>query len=557
MYKRILSKYLLIAIIILGALLRLFKLTEYPIALNHDEITQLYDAISIAQTGRDIYGNFLPTIFTSVNDFKSPFYTYATAFVYQLVGDHEWIIRIPGVIFGILVIPAVFWFTVKLLKESRIALFASFFTAIAPFEIFFSRKSFENIAGIFFLLIGFSCLLSYIEKKDKVRWLYLGVLFLSLGMYTYFSHAIIIPLLLISFTVIYSKFFLHNIRKVLSAALFFIILILPLLLIIYTNPDARIRTQTVFIGQDPVLGEQLKLNEKIRILNNVDNAALNKLLDIKILASYSFNRYLQQFDPMYLYGNGLDFTNETLIGVGPMLFCFFPFLIFGIIYLASKNSFSNERRFILSWVLLGMLPSGLTFEEHSPHRVIMVFTMLNIISAVGFFIFMGFISRFKNKVRLVLSGLVSIAIIFNLLYFLHIYFVNFPYEKSHTIQYPFKNVALFAWSEYENYDFIVFDPQFGTEAPIIGVGAHYYFAYYGNYSPAKFQQEYRLGDKPREILFDKFSIRGVYWPSDKELKNTLVIVSPWSVPLDLVDQNKIIKRFNFYDGTLAFYAIKL
>ena len=554
MYQRILStllgnNLLLILIIFLGAFLRLFKIMEFPIQLNHDEITQLYDAISIAQTGRDIYGNFLPTIFPSVNDFKSPFYTYATAFTYLLLGGHEWIIRIPGVIFGILMIPAVYWFTLKLLKESRIALFASFFTAIAPFEIFFSRKSFENIAGIFFLLIGLSCLLSYIEKNDKVRWLYLGVFFSSLGMYTYFSHAIIIPLLLISLVVIYSKFFLHNIRKVAFAALFFIILISPLLLIIYTNPDARIRTKTVFIGQDPVLGEQLELN-------NVDGA-LGKLLDIKILAGYSFNRYLQQFDPMYLYGNGLDFTNETLIGVGPMLFCLFPFLIFGIIYLASKNSFSNERKFILSWVLLGMLPSGLTFEEHSPHRVIMVFTMLNIISAVGFFALGGFISRFQNKVRLVISGLVSIAIIFNLLFFLHIYFVNFPYEKSHTIQYPFKNVALFAWSEYENYDFIVFDPQFGTDAPIIGVGAHYYFAYYGNYQPAKFQQEYRLGNKPREVLFDKFSIRGVYWPDDKELKNALVIVSPWSVPLDLVDQSKIIKRFNFYDGTLAFYAVKL
>src|SRR3989344_8994935 len=149
--------FILLLIIALGGFLRLYRLADFPVQLNHDEISQLYDAISIAQTGKDIYVNFLPTIFPSINDFKSPFYTYATAFVYLIVGNHEWIIKVPGVVFGILIIPAVFWFTLLLTKQSKVALSASFFTAIAPFEIFFSRKSFENIAGIFLLLIGVSC----------------------------------------------------------------------------------------------------------------------------------------------------------------------------------------------------------------------------------------------------------------------------------------------------------------------------------------------------------------------------------------------------------------
>lgn len=544
------NKYILFIIIALGVFLRFFKLMDYPIQLNHDEISQIYDAISIAQTGKDVYGNFLPTIFQSINDFKSPFYTYATAFVYFLAGDHEWIIKMPGVIFGVLIIPAVFWFSLKLTKESKIALSASFFTAIAPFEIFFSRKSFENIAGIFFLLMSVSCLLSYVEKKKQVRWVYLAVLFSSLGMYTYFSHAIIIPLLLISFIIIYRKFFLHNIRKLVGPALFFTILVAPLILIVFTNSDARIRSQTVFISQDPILGEQLKFND-------ANNTFLKRLLDIKTIVGYSFNRYLQQFDPIYLFGNGLDLTSQGLIGIGPLLICQFPFLILGIGYLLRKNNYLNEKKIILSWVLLGLLPSGLTFEEHSPHRIIMVFTMLNIVSAVGFIEFLRLFSKVKNNFKYSLLGFTCFVIALNFIYFSHIYLVNFPFEKSHTIQYPFKKVAQYAWSEYGNFDSIVFDPKFGTDAPIIGVGAHYYLAYYGNYSPARFQQEYRIGAKPREVIFDKFSIREVYWPSDKDLKNTLVIVSPWSVPIDLVDQSKIIRRFTFYDGTLAFYAIKL
>lgn len=137
------------------------------------------------------------------------------------------------------------------------------------------------------------------------------------------------------------------------------------------------------------------------------------------------------------------------------------------------------------------------------------------------------------------------------------YFVNFPFEKSQYLNYPFKQVAQFAWSQYDNFDQIIFDPQFGEVAPVIGSATHYYFAYYGNYSPAKFQKEYKIGQKPREILFDKFSIRKLDFGEDQFLKRTLIIASLWSLPVSSIDKNKIIHTFYFYNKTPAFYAIKL
>jgi len=131
----------LLIIVFLGLFLRTYKIDQYPVQLNHDEITQLYDAISIVQTGNDIYGNHLPFIFKSINDYKPPYYTYATSLVYLLFGDHDFIIRLPGMVFGILAIPIVYFFTKVLFQNKLIALFAAFFTAIAPFEVFYSRKS--------------------------------------------------------------------------------------------------------------------------------------------------------------------------------------------------------------------------------------------------------------------------------------------------------------------------------------------------------------------------------------------------------------------------------
>lgn len=548
----ILSKKILIIIILIGAFQRFYKLVEYPVHLNHDEITQLYDAISIAQTGKDIYGNFLPFIFPSVGDFKPPFYTYITTLFYFIFGWSELTIRLPGAIFGVLIIPAIYFFVLKFLNYERtssgsesIALIAAFFTAIAPFEIYFSRKSFENGAGIFLMLIGFLCLFKYFANKQKFKWLYFSGVVFSAGMYTYFSHAIIIPLLVAAFIFIYRDQFSINFNRYLLPILFFIILIFPLIFMIFTNPDVKYRSQTVFISQDVALGKQLELVKS-------DNLLISAILQGNVTLGYIFERYLSQFDPIYLFANGLDLTNQDLLGLGPLFLIQLPFLILGIIFLIRSN-LQKEKKFILVWVLLGMLPSALTFESHSPHRVTMVFTMFNIISAVGFYYFLKLVKPFKYFFYLL--GILILALVLNFIYLLHIYFVNFPFEKSHYLQYPFKEVAEFAWSQYDNFEQIVFDPQFGDIAPFIGTAGHYYLAYYGHYPPRQFQEKFHTGINAREVIFDKFSIRQVYWPKDKDKENTLFIVSIWSVPLDNVDQSLIIKKFNFYNGNLAFYAI--
>lgn len=548
MRKVVSWKKILVIIIFLGALLRFYKIAEFPIHLNHDEITQLYDAISIAQTGKDIYGNFLPFIFPSVGDFKPPFYTYITSLFYFIFGWSELTIRLPGAIFGVLIIPAIYFFASKLLSNESIALIAAFFTAISPFEIFFSRKSFENGAGILLILLGFLCLFNFFANKQSLRWLYFSSIIFAGGMYTYFSHAIIIPLLISIFIFIYRDQFSAKIRRYLLPILFFVALISPLIFMIFANPGVRYRSQTVFISQDVALGSQLELGK-------ANNPLANFLLQGNVTIGYIFDRYLRQFDPIYLFANGLDLTNQSLLGVGPLLLIQLPFLILGIIFLIKKTNLNRERKFIAAWILLGMLPSGLTFESHSPHRVVMVFTMLNIISATGLYYFLGLVRSFRYYFYL--WGGLFVVLALNFIYFIHIYFINFPFEKSHYLQYPFEEVAKYAWSQYDNFEEIVFDPQFGEIAPQIGVGAHYYLAFYGHVSPEKFQREYRIGNKPREIIFDKFSIRQVYWPEDRNLKSTLVVVSPWSVPIDKVDKNLIIKRFNFYNGKLAFYAIKL
>lgn len=540
---------LFISIVILGAIFRLYALQQYPIHLSHDEVSQAYDAISIAQTGRDIYGNFLPTIFPSVGDYKSPFYTYATALVYLLIGNHEWMIRVVGVVFGILIIPVVFWFAFKLTKESKIALFAAFFTAISSSEIHFSRKSFENGAGIFFLLIAFICFLTYLEEQRRFRWLYLGVILSAFGMYTYFSHAIIIPLMLGAFILIFRKKFIWGFNKYLPAIFLWILLIVPLIMIVLTNPGSRYRSQAVFVTQDYTLANQLNL-----ITN--ENPLLAYFLQLKIIGDFSFNRYLGQLDPAYLFGNGLGLTNQGMIDMGPLLFLQLPLLLMGFYYLAKRADFANVYKLLVVWIALGVLPSGLTFEAYSPHRMVIVFTLLNVLTGIGTYWLWQKIGNLKFY-NLAIILIMATLFVLNEIYFFHIYFVNTPFEKSEYIQYPFKQIAEFAWSQYKDVDLIVFDPLSGGDAPFVAPATQYYLAYFGNYPPSKFQEQYKIGSKERETTFDKFSIRKITWIDDQYLKNTLFIGSWLSLPIQSIDKNKILKIFYRYDGKPAFYGVKM
>lgn len=544
MRTQILSKYkYIIIIIIIGAFFRFYKLSEFPVQLNHDEISQLYDTISVAQTGKDIYGSFLPVVFQSTGDYKPAQYTYLSTIPYLFLGDREITIRMTAAFFGTLTIWAVFLFIKALTRNFNLALLCGAMIAVTPSEIFYSRKSFESVIGVFLFFLGLFCLINILEKTKSKIWGFLAAFCFAYAIYLYTSYLIVVPLVILLFFLIFRKNPKFQIKKFALSFLLLLILIIPLLVLTISNLQLRFRAESVFITQDVILGK----------LINYSQNPLKSHLD------YIFIRFLNQFNPTFIFANGLNFTNQGFLGMGPLLIIQLPFFILGLFYLVKTNSLSEGKKFLFWLIPIAMIPSSITFESYSPHRSILAFSLMSIISAFGLYWTINMILKLTLNFKLKTAVFTFISILFflNLVYFLHLYTVNYPYEKSHELHYPFKSVAQFIWSEYPNFDQIVFDPQFGDIEPKIGVGAHYYLAFYGHYSPLKFQKEYRIGNKPREIIFDKFSIRQVYWLEDRNLKNTLVIVSPWSVPTDQVDQNLIIKRFNFYNGKLAFYAIKL
>ena len=545
--------FLLILITSLAVFIRFYKLASFPVNLSHDEVSQLYDAISILKTGKDIHGQSLPFIFTSINDFKPPFYTYATIPFIYIFGKGEIVIRLVGAIFGVLLIPAVYFFTLKLFSKKYLSLIAAFFTAITPFEIHFSRKGFEGVAGIVILLFGFSLLISYLSSEKGQKKFIIGSAIIALSMYIYFSYAIIVPILYAVFLVLLLK------KKVMIPRLgmvAFIAIIIPLSMFVIKDKNSSNRTQAVAITQDSkltnIIDSNLKINDKYYAIKK----------DI-LIVRYSLIRYVDQFNPTFLFINGLDMSNQDPFDIGPFYIFQFPLLIIGFIYLFKK--YKKEKRemlyFILAWIFIGLLPSGLSFEKHSPHRILMVLTMLNIIASLGGYIILKkFFGRFQQASLRTAFGIISILIIiWSFAYFIFIYSVNYPIDKSEFIQFPYKEVALTAKEYYNDYEQIVFDPKFGKDMPWIGGAAQYYLAYYGDFPVENMQKEYKVteGDKSK-VTFGKYIIRDVYWPEDKKLNKTLIIASPWVISKETFGNAKLLKEIKSYQGnTIAFYVLSL
>src|SRR3990167_2972888 len=98
-------KALFIAILFLCLTLRFYKITQVPASLNWDENSNAYNAYSILKTAKDEYGNFLPLVNRSFDDYKPPLYMYLNVPTVAAFGLTPFAARLPSAIFGTLCIP--------------------------------------------------------------------------------------------------------------------------------------------------------------------------------------------------------------------------------------------------------------------------------------------------------------------------------------------------------------------------------------------------------------------------------------------------------------------
>ena len=100
---------ILFLILVLGFVLRFYKVKEIPPSLNWDEVSIAYNAYSILKTGKDEWNQSFPIHFKAYGEYKLPVQIYLSIPGIYLFGLNELGVRITPVIYGTLTVLAMFF----------------------------------------------------------------------------------------------------------------------------------------------------------------------------------------------------------------------------------------------------------------------------------------------------------------------------------------------------------------------------------------------------------------------------------------------------------------
>lgn len=545
--KNKLVKYCLVLIIALGALLRLWQLGNTPPSLNWDEVSLGYNAWSIMTTGRDEYGEVMPLILRSYDDYKPALYSYFLIPFIALWGLTDFAVRFPSALFGIAGILVVYFLTKELLSSKSIVfgkkeidtrivgLIASALFAISPWDIQFSRIAFESQVGMVLNLLS---LLFFLKALNRGWFFLLSFFFAGLSIHMYQSEKVFIPLLLLFVSILHIKKILRLKKFYVSGVIVAGILTLPLAIDILTNNDVLLRAKgvSVFSEQTSLLA---KSSEKLIEDRNAGYLP-GVLFDnrrVEFVKQVIFG-YTSHFDLNWLFITG-DIARHHAPSMGLLYLWQIPILLMGVyiaIFMKTKNS---TKLLIIGYLLLVPIPASITSGVPHAVRTMNFLGALDIVLALGCIQLFLFFVHQKPVLRYALIGFSGIIILFNFVYFLNQYFVQQNYFNSKEWLYGYKEAVKFVHPIHTKYQNVIV----ANNQPLDQ--SHMFFLFYTQYTPEKYLEEGGTasgGFREKGNAFLNYVFRPIDWNSEEP--GNLVVGRPSDIP----ENAKVLKRVQYLNG---------
>lgn len=310
-------------ILFFAAALRLLKLGQLPPGLYLDEVLYGLDAYSIIETGKDIYGHFLPLAFQS-SGYYPPLFTYLLAPLFLIFSLTTWVIRFPAAISGIATVAAVY-FLAKKLFSYRVAVLASLLLAFLPWHIHLSRVAFLGSFGIVFLVLG-----TYLFLRNHTL---ISLIIFALSTHVHYGYKLLAPALFIVLLLLHRK----RINWV-GYAIVAVTLTSHFISIHYYN--ALFRVNELSLAHPPQV----------------------------------VSAYLQAFSPQFLFISGDANPLLNPWGRGQLPLVYLPLIIIGLF---------RSNLILLIWLLISPLPSALAGQGAHAVRNSPMIIPLVIIAALG------------------------------------------------------------------------------------------------------------------------------------------------------------------------------
>ncbi|PJE58198.1 MAG: hypothetical protein COU81_01990, partial [Candidatus Portnoybacteria bacterium CG10_big_fil_rev_8_21_14_0_10_36_7] len=152
--------------------------------LNSDEASFAYNGYSIAKTGKDEYGAFMPVRFKAFGENKLPVTIYTIAPLVGLFGLNELTARLPFIAIGIFAPLIFYWLSMTFFKNRYVAYLTAFLASLSPWIQIMSRHIHENII---MLLLASALLIFFAKLQKEFKWKYIIIISILnvIGLFTY------------------------------------------------------------------------------------------------------------------------------------------------------------------------------------------------------------------------------------------------------------------------------------------------------------------------------------------------------------------------------------
>lgn len=554
-------------ILFLAFFLRFYQLGQVPCSPDWDEAALGYNAYSLLKTGRDEYGQRLPLILRSFDDYKPAIYAYLIIPFLKIFGLNIFSVRLPAAFLGTL---AVFltYFLVKelfnkknnlniLISQSRqtrsqypniLPEVAALLLALSPWHLQFSRIAFESNIGVFFNIL---MALLFLKGLKKPSLLVFAALVAGLNIYVYQAEKIFTPLLVLAMIIIWRQELGKIPKKYLLASLGIgLILLLPFIQMVLATPEIflRARGTSVAADQTPFLARSVEKLQRDQENQNYLGLILDNRRIVYLLAF--INGYLSHFDLNWLFITG-DEARHHAPGVGLLYLWELPFLFLGIYSLIFKKISSKAKTLIFAWFFLAPIPASFTSGVPHAVRTLRFLPMIQIFVAVG--LLTSWLWLKKQKKKNSLYSLIPIAyclfFIFNFLYYFNQYFIQQNYFNSQSWQYGYQEAIEVIQGIEQNYQKIVVSNEPHLDQSYI------FFLFYLQYDPKTYQASGGTvsgGFAEKHTNFSKYTFRPIKWEEEEKTPEILYVGRPDDFP----EGAKMVKLINFLDGQPAIKLVQ-
>lgn len=529
------KKYLLIAILLLAAVLRLWKISSFPAGLNADEAALGYNAYSLLLTGKDEHGHILPVNLESFGDFKPSGYSYLLIPVIKIFGLTEFAVRFPSAFSGVLAVFLIYLLVRELITDNC-ALITATVLALSPWHLHFSRGAWEVNISTTLLMSAIVFFMKWL-KSNKISYLLTVTVTLTLSMYFYQSTRVIAPLLGLGLFILYFKTLFKYPRQLILNILLLLLLLLPLAISI-AKSDASSRLSGVgFLADEGPLNRVKEMRGQ-----HTSVFWLSKLLHNRpMIYSIQFiDNYVSHFDGNFLFVNGDLVERNRVPETGLFYLTDFIFLALGTTFLLRTHN-----RIIWLWLFIAPVASALTFQVPHALRVQNMVIPMTILITAGVYSLKETPFRFKRSLLLILV----IAYLWQVVRYLHQYYVHYPQTYPAAWEYGFKDLVAYVQTNQDRYDRVWITDKY--DQPYI------LFLFYLKYPPQLFQGHHQLTFRDKFNFstvrnFGKYHFESSPWAKVRDIHSTLIVAAPEDIPDVGVN---VVKTINFPSGQPAFKIV--